>query len=63
MIRWLLDLFVFRSDTVQSTGEPMAVAVRLLNVCRNIPQAQPHVKEAMRAIFEAQMEKYDRHET
>ena len=44
---------------VDPDADPMPMAKQLLLACKGCPPARVHVKEAMRAIFDFQMEAYD----
>jgi hypothetical protein len=59
MIAWLLDRFVYKNKNAHVDFDSMSIAKQLFIACKNCPAAREHVKSAMRAIFECEMETID----
>lgn len=63
MIKWILAKLIFKNRRtgfgLKDGVDPMPLARELLDACKGCPQARDHIKSAMRAIFEKQMEAHD----
>ena len=58
MIRWLWTSLIFKR-AASAGHDPMPMAKEFLTACKDYPEAREHIKAAMRAIFDRQMEQYE----